>query len=177
MAQKRTVFQTFQFGLTIVRNPFTSDPNFGKYVAVNETRNRGWWIPGGAIDYGENFIQGAIRECKEEAGIDVQIKGILKVDHSVAGNTARMRVIFYAEPTNIDEAQKLKRVPDSESLEARWVNMEEAQELDADLPGLRGDDVLVWGKYLNEGGHIYPLGMFGEEGENQRTETSRSMTI
>jgi len=73
-------------------------------VAVNETRNRGWWIPGGAVDCGENFIQGAIRERKEEAGIDVQIKGILKVDHSVAGNTARMRVIFYAEPTNIDEA-------------------------------------------------------------------------
>ena len=65
----------------IVRNGFQGDPNYGKYVAVNETRNRGWWIPGGAIDFGENFIQGAVREVREEAGIEVNIMGILRVDH------------------------------------------------------------------------------------------------
>ena len=60
-----------------------------------------------------------------------------------------MRVIFYAEPTNHEEAKKLKSIPDSESLEARWVNMEEAAELGKNLPGLRGHEVLVWGMYLN----------------------------
>ena len=78
---ERTVFLTYQFGLVIVRNPYQDQDTYGKYVAVNETRNRGWWIPGGAVDFGENFIQGAIRECKEEAGIDVELKGILRVDH------------------------------------------------------------------------------------------------
>ena len=104
MSSQRTVFKTYQFGLIIVRNSFPGDPNFGKYVAVNETRNRGWWIPGGAVDFGENFLQGAVRECKEEAGIDVNLMGVLRVDHGVEGDQARMRVIFYAEPTSIEEA-------------------------------------------------------------------------
>ena len=69
-----------------MRNPFRDQATYGKYVAVNETRDRGWWIPGGAVDFGEDFITGATRECKEEAGIDCEIKGILKVDHSVNGD-------------------------------------------------------------------------------------------
>ena len=149
MASKRTVFRTYQFGLIIVRNPFLSDPNFGKYLVVNETKNRGWSIPGGGVDFGENFIQGAIRECKEEAGIDVNIMGLLKVDYRVNGDQARMRVIFYAEPTTLDQAQKLKRVPDEESLEARWVYSTEAAALAHDGVGLRGDKLLLWSKYLD----------------------------
>ena len=42
-----------------------------------------------------------MRECKEEAGIDIELKGVLRVEHSVqGGDEARMRVIFYAEPKN-----------------------------------------------------------------------------
>ena len=41
-----------------------------------------------------------------------------------------MRVIFYAEPTTPEQAQRLKRVADSESLEARWVTVKEAADLD-----------------------------------------------
>ena len=77
------MFKTYQFGLVICRNPFKLSPDFGKWVAVNESRNRGWWIPGGAVDYGEDFKTAAIRECKEEAGIDVHLKGVLRVDHGV----------------------------------------------------------------------------------------------
>ena len=58
-APDRTIFQTIEFGLIIVRNPYRDMPSYGKYVAVNETRNRGWWIPGGAVDYGESFVVGA----------------------------------------------------------------------------------------------------------------------
>ena len=108
MASSRTIFQTIEFGLIIVRNPYKDQDTYGKYVAVNETRNRGWWIPGGAVDKGETFVQGAIRECREEAGIDVDIKGILRVDHGVHGEQARMRVIFYAEPTTPEQAMSLK---------------------------------------------------------------------
>ena len=46
-------------------------------------------------------MQAAVRECKEEAGIDVELKGILKIDHGVKGDNGRMRVIFYAEPTSL----------------------------------------------------------------------------
>ena len=161
-----------------MRNPYRDQDSYGKYVAVNETRDRGWWIPGGAVDFNENFVEAAIRECKEEAGIDVALKGVLRVDHGpVRGNQTRMRVIFYGEPTTPEQAQSLKRVADKESLEARWVDLEECAALQGDGAGLRGDELLVWGNYLNSGGHVYPLSMFGSEGGTQTVENSRSMTI
>ena len=52
---------------------------------MNESRGRGWWIPGGAVDAGENFVVAAHRECLEEAGIRVDLKGILKIDYSLHG--------------------------------------------------------------------------------------------
>ena len=43
----------------------------GKWLVVKETKNRGWWVPGGRMENGETFMQTAIRETKEEAGVDV----------------------------------------------------------------------------------------------------------
>ena len=92
MSSKRTVFKTYEFAIVIVRN------HEGKYLAVNESRKRGWWVPGGGVDRGETFNEAAVRETKEEGGIDIDLKGILRVEHSPVGDEARMRVIFYAEP-------------------------------------------------------------------------------
>ena len=161
---KRTEFKTLEFGLVILRNPFKKSNDYGKYCAVNETRNRGWWIPGGAVDYGESFEQAAIRECKEEAGIDIKLKGILKIDHSVYGDECRMRVIFYAEPLNLEQSKKLKKVPDSESVEARWVSPAELLLL-AQNEKIRGDELFQWSEYLEKGGQIWPLEMFSKEGK------------
>ena len=76
----------------------------------------------------------------------------MKVDHSVHGDQARMRVIWYAEPTSLKEAENIKKVPDSESLEARWVSIPELLELGNKKPGLRGEELLEWAAYLQNGG-------------------------
>uniref|UniRef100_A0A7S3HW57 Uncharacterized protein n=1 Tax=Favella ehrenbergii TaxID=182087 RepID=A0A7S3HW57_9SPIT len=88
-----------------------------------------------------------------------------------------MRVIFYAEPSTPEQALSLKTQADSESEEARWVSVQECANLDNSAPGLRGDELLVWGNYLNKGGHVYPLTMFGSEGSFQNTFNSKSRTI
>lgn len=35
-----------------------------------------WMVPGGGIEEGENSIEAAIREAKEETGLDVEVTGV-----------------------------------------------------------------------------------------------------
>eukprot|EP01083_Nonionella_stella_P298023 1011856_1 len=145
---------SWNFAVVICRN------KEGKYLAVNETKNRGWWVPAGYVDPGESFYEGGIRETQEEAGVDVDIKGILRVEYGkdVYGSqsSARMRVIFYAEPK--DENQKPKSIADKESLEGRYVTVNEFSKLNK----IRGPELMEWGTYIDNGGLIYPLQLFTE---------------
>ena len=128
-----------------------------KFLAINETKNRGWWIPGGAVDAGETFKKAAHRECIEEAGVKIDLKGILAIDHFLTGaDEVKMRVIFYAEPVDHDVIPK--QVADSESLEARWVTLEEFENLDK----IRGGELLEFGSYLEKNGTIHPMSLLNE---------------
>ena len=139
--------------LVVIRN------SSKKYIAVKETRNRGWWLPGGRVDPPESFFEAAIREAKEEAGIDIILKGILRFEYSYTKSNIqsflRFKVIFYAEPK--DEKQELKKIPDKESEEARWVTLKELEQMRNIPPFLRGEELLEWGNYLENGGIIFPL--------------------
>ena len=46
----KNFFNLIAVSLAIVRNQNTK-----KFLAVRETRNRGWWIPGGKIDPPEDI--------------------------------------------------------------------------------------------------------------------------
>jgi ADP-ribose pyrophosphatase YjhB (NUDIX family) len=132
--------------------------HFTCFAAVNESKNRGWWLPAGHVDRGQTFVEAAIRETIEEAGINVILKGVLAVEHTLMSDRAcRMRVIFYAEPN--DPNQTPKTIPDKESNGAAWLTLEEIEAKRNFRPpeGLRGEELLRWGNYLKNGGLIAPM--------------------
>ena len=83
---------TYEFSCGIIRN-FD-----GRWLAVNEVDDRGWWIPAGAVDANESFLDGLHRETLEEAGIKVKVLGVFRVEHRVSKSHCRMRVIYFGEP-------------------------------------------------------------------------------
>ena len=99
---KRDTFNTYDYSLVICRNPSN-----GLFLAVNETKERGWWIPGVCVAPGESFKEAALRACASEGGVDVILKGIIKIDHTLHGtDQGKMRVIFLAEPADKNAAAK-----------------------------------------------------------------------
>ena len=157
-------YNTLDIALVICRN------HEGKWLAVNECGGQGWWLPGGLVDPPENHYQAAVRETIEEAGVNVKLKGVLRVEYATfkKDNYQRFKVIFYAEPE--DPKQEPKSKPDKESLEARWVSISDLVELSKTDVGLRGPELYEWATYIEKGGTIYPLSILTLEGaELQQT--------
>jgi 8-oxo-dGTP pyrophosphatase MutT (NUDIX family) len=110
----------------------------------------GFWCPGGAVDPGESLSFAAKRETVEEAGIDIELKGILAFEYNPIGISrknsnyiVRLRVIFYAEPSLEKGINQLpKSSPDFESAGACWCSFEEIQ----DGIKLRGMEPRKWTK-------------------------------
>jgi len=77
-----TVFIEDQGRVLLVRRAF--NPERGK-----------WALPAGYVDYGEDPAAAAIREVKEETGLDIAIVGLLEV-HGGSGQFGASVVITYA---------------------------------------------------------------------------------
>ena len=117
-----------------------------------------WYFPAGMVERGETFAAAAVRETQEEAGVDVQLDGILRVEHTPAPDgTARCRVFFVAHPTGSADP---KRTADEHSLQAAWAT---APALDG--LALRGEEVKVLARQALAGGQVFPLSLLVAEGE------------
>jgi ADP-ribose pyrophosphatase YjhB (NUDIX family) len=88
-------------------------------IVLIERKNdpRGWALPGGFADYGESFEQTAIREAKEETGLDIQLVEQLHT-YSNPGRDPRMHTattVFIARATGTpvagDDAGRVKVFP------------------------------------------------------------------
>ncbi|GAM20939.1 hypothetical protein SAMD00019534_041140 [Acytostelium subglobosum LB1] len=128
----------------------------GRFLLVHEVAKMGWWLPGGRVNIGESLQTAAVRETKEEAGIDVEIKGILRFEYSPHRGYSRLRLIFYGEP--VDDDQLPKTVPDYESLGAAYVSADDLSTLQ-----LRGKEPSIWFNYVHNGGVIHPIDMLSLE--------------
>lgn len=146
----RTAIPTWFFVLVAVRLGH-------RFLMIQETKfEHLWYLPAGRVEPGEDFITAAKRETLEEAGIPIEIEGVLRVDHLYFEGEARLRVIFVARPS--DDTPP-KSVPDDDSVEAGWFTLEEICK-----KPLRGYEVLDICTYLHRGGFVAPLSIIAEEG-------------
>jgi ADP-ribose pyrophosphatase YjhB (NUDIX family) len=96
----------------------------GEILLIRRSDNDNWALPGGAIDLGESMTQAAVREVKEETGIDCEITGLVGI------YTDPKHIILYT--SNGEARQEFSIVltaratggeptPSEESSEVRWV--------------------------------------------------------
>ncbi len=55
---------------------FVAD-EMGRVLLIQRSDNGDWALPGGGHDLGERIAETAVREAKEETGLDVEITGIV----------------------------------------------------------------------------------------------------
>ncbi|MGH3341517.1 MAG: NUDIX hydrolase [Carbonactinosporaceae bacterium] len=51
----------------------------GELLLIGRTDNDNWSLPGGAMDPGESMPHAAVRETKEETGVDCEITGLVGI--------------------------------------------------------------------------------------------------
>ncbi len=100
----------------------------GEVLLIRRSDNDNWAVPGGAVDLGESVAQAAVRETREESGIDCQITGVVGIysdpKHLIlytSNNEVRQEfsILLTATATGGQPA------PSSESSDVRWVQASE----------------------------------------------------
>lgn len=106
-----------------------------RVLMIRRTDNDNWAVPGGAIDLGESVTQAAIRETKEESGIDCRITGLVgiysdpkHVLHYTSNDEVRQEfsIVLTAAPVRGEPR------PSSESSEVHWVDRAKILDLTMD---------------------------------------------
>ena len=123
----------------------------GELLMLHRRDNRKWTMPGGTMEFGESLTSCALREVKEESGLDVIIKDIIgtytdpniRVAYSDGEVRQEFTIVYYGEVSNCDV------VLDDESSHFKWVPIDSVLELPlADSQRKRIIDVL---EYIKKG--------------------------
>jgi ADP-ribose pyrophosphatase YjhB (NUDIX family) len=122
----------------------------GDLLLIRRTDNDNWAVPGGAVDLGESLSQAAVRETREESGIDCEITGLVGI------YTDPLHVILYTSNGEVRQEFSVlltaraaggELATSNESSEVSWVAASEAVDYPMDRSmRLRLDHYLAgWG--------------------------------
>lgn len=120
-------------------------------LMLHRKDNQKWTMPGGTMEFGESMTECALREVKEECGLDVTIKDIIgtytnpniRVAYSDGEVRQEFTILYYGEASNYNVTL------DEESSQFQWVSLDYVLELQlAESQRRRIENVL---DYLNNG--------------------------
>ncbi|WP_422750751.1 NUDIX hydrolase [Micromonospora sp. WMMD1219] len=103
----------------------------GRVLLIQRTDNGLWALPGGAQDFGEYIAETAVRETREEAGVEVEVTGVVGIytnpNHVVEYSDGEVRQQF----SICFRGRYLsgRPTPSDESSEVRWVARDELDDL------------------------------------------------
>lgn len=104
--------------------------NKGKYLMVQEGKPhvRGLWaFPGGKMDVGETLSQSAVREIREETGVEIELQGILGMQFVLWEDRPGFTYQLDLAATAIKIPEKFRL--SEEILAVQWKSPQEIQEL------------------------------------------------
>jgi ADP-ribose pyrophosphatase YjhB (NUDIX family) len=96
----------------------------GEILLIRRSDNDNWALPGGAVDLGESLTQAAVRETREESGIDCEITGLTGI------YTDPGHVILYTSNGEVRQEFSIvltaratggEPISSTETSEVRWV--------------------------------------------------------
>lgn len=96
----------------------------GELLLIRRSDNDNWALPGGGVDIGESLTQAAVRETREESGIECQVTGLSGI------YTDPRHVILYTSNGEVRQEFSIvltaiatggQLTVSSETTEARWV--------------------------------------------------------
>ncbi|MCM1578687.1 MAG: NUDIX domain-containing protein [Ruminococcus sp.] len=102
----------------------------GKILLVKHNR-RGWTLPGGVVENGENLIDALKREVMEETGIEVTVERLFCVSSNTAGHAGYGGVKYIPTKVMLDFVCKGEGEPrgSEENSESGWFTEDEAREM------------------------------------------------
>jgi 8-oxo-dGTP pyrophosphatase MutT (NUDIX family) len=104
----------------------------GRLLMIQRSDTGRWALPGGILDLGERIAETAVRETREETGVEIHITGLVGVysnprhviSYGVRDVRQQFSLCFRGIPVGGEPT------PSFESLDVRWVDVAELERLD-----------------------------------------------
>ena len=92
----------------------------GKILLTKREDFETWILPSGGVEDGESLAQAAIRETKEETGLDVELTRLVGVYSRLSNMSPGYMVLFAAKPVGGEE-----KCQEGETIAVEWFGFDE----------------------------------------------------